>query len=85
MKPGARIRILVLLGLAVVVVHCVAILLATLRVGQLTSAHLRSAGAGGAAGALAGAAVALGVAWLALAALGVAGLAFWLRMQHVRP
>lgn len=85
MKPGARIRILVLVGLAVVVAHCVAILLATLRVAQLTSAHLRSAGAGGVAATLAGAAVALGLIWLTLAALGVAGLALWFRVQRVHP
>ena len=76
MKPGARIRILVLVGLTVVVAHCVAILLATLRVAQLTSAHLRSAGTGNETATFVGAAVALGLIWLSLAALGVAGSAF---------
>jgi hypothetical protein len=85
MKPGASIRILILLGLGVVVVHCVAILLAALRVARFTSAHLRSTGAGHEVATLAGAAAALGVTWLALAALGVAGLALWLRVQRVRP
>jgi hypothetical protein len=85
MKPDGRIRIFVLLGFAVVVVHCVAVLAAALRLGQLMSAHLRSAGVGHLVGVLAGAALAAAVAWLLLAALGVGGLALWLRIQRVRP